>query len=151
MLHNSEKQDEICQDVRDLRTLVYTLSERVIELETLVKSLDTGAAGAYLASRVDESLANPAQKPRRVIVALAAEMTGAGISDRSLVTFVTRALAEFDPSGAAFGRSDSEIPFAFAQYLAQPIAGTNEYGSAVTRRVHNMLKLQHIRPGTMAR
>lgn len=152
MIHSNEKLDDLCVEMRDLRSLVYTLSDRIIELEAIVRGLDAGnAAGSYLASRVDEALANPAQKPRRVIVALAAEMTTAGISDRSLVTFVTRALAEWDPRGVAFGRSDSEIPFAFARYLAEAVDGPNEYGSSVTRRVHNMLKTQHIRPGTVAR
>lgn len=152
MIHSNERLDELCTEIRDLRALVYTLSDRMIELEAIVRGMGDGnAAGAYLASRVDEALANPAQKPRRVLVALAAEMTSAGISDRSLVTFVTRALAEFDADHSVFGTSDSEIPFAFAQYLAQRVDGPNDYGSAVTRRVHNMLKLQGIRPGTMAR
>lgn len=148
MIHHSERQDELCQEMRDLRSLVYTLSERVIELETMVRGLDAGgAAGQYLAACVDRALADPAQKSRTVIVALAAEMT-LGISDRSLVSRCVAALAEFDADHSIFGTSDSEVPFKFAAYLAEPVSGTNRWGSAVTRRVHNMLDAQHVQPRT---
>ena len=141
-----EALNDLRTDYRSLEHMLVTLTERVDALQRMVDSIGNGsAAGAYLASRVDAALVDPAQKSRTVIVALAAEMT-AGISDRSLVSRMVAARAEYDPDHTVWGESDSEVPFAMARYLAEPVEGSNVWGSAVTRRGHNMLTRAGVKP-----
>ena len=112
----------------------------------------TGSLGAHFDGLIAGSLDANNSTSRAVANSLGAAMLaingGRGMDGRTMVNHMSRALHEWDADGAIWGARNgaSEIPFGFAKYAAEAVAGPNIYGAHTTRRVHKMLELLGVRP-----
>lgn len=131
---------ELIARLNDLEQQNTVLMQRMIDLEGLVRDLQSGGdVGAYLAARVDAAASDPHGYARTIYTALANEMHLPQGADRTLVTHAQRIAATYDADGKIFADDVPSRSVKLARYLAEPVAGPNAHGSAVTRRLHTAL------------
>ena len=137
---------ELISRINDLENQNSVLMQRMIDLEGIVREMQAGGdVGAYLAARVDAAASDPHGSARTIYTALANEMHLPQGADRTLVTWAQRIAASYDEKGHIFSDDVPSRSVKLARYLAEPVAGPNNHGSAVTRRLHTALDLLDIK------
>ena len=161
-IHSSVKLDEACQEIRDLSARqdadedrIARLEREVIDLRNVIALMTRPGANAALVSRVERAVEDPAKKVGTILVALSDEMGGSP-AEKTLRDALTRFVADskiragYVKLGILGAEEPASTSWLLARRMAEPVAGPNEWGAPVTRRIHKVLDDLGMRPARRA-